>query len=64
METKETLIGKMIKQKQSVVIKSFTPQRVELSDGTVLTAGKGNSFDYDILKKIIEENDSEITVNK
>ena len=34
----------------------FSPTKVELSDGTILTCdkSKGQEFDYDILKKILE----------
>lgn len=61
MDSKERLVPKMVKK--YVIIKSFTPKRVELSDGTVLEAGKGSEFDYDTLKKIIED-EPELIINK
>ena len=48
-------------------IVKFSPTKVELSDGTILTCdkSKGQSFDYDILKKIFEtENDKKEIENE
>lgn len=46
-----SLIKKMINK---INIKSFTPKRVEFTDGTIITAKDNEEFDYDIIKKILE----------
>ena len=55
LNTKSVSMGQFGLQK--VYIKSFSDNRVELSNGTVYTCdlNKDEIFDYDILKKIIEE---------